>query len=63
MEPTQLGFEQSRILLDAYGIPVLGRMIRSREQAVQAAREIGFPVAMKTVSSEIIHKTDLGCVQ
>ncbi len=28
MEPTQLGFEQSRILLDAYGIPVLGRIDR-----------------------------------
>lgn len=63
MEPTQLGFEQSRILLDAYGIPVLGRMVRSRGQAVQAAEELGYPVAMKTVSSEIIHKTDLGCVQ
>lgn len=62
MEPTQLGFEQSRILLDAYGIPVLGRMVRSREQAVRTARELGFSVAMKTVSSEIIHKTDLGCV-
>ena len=62
MEPIQLGFEQSRTLLDAYDIPVLGRMIRTPEQAVLAARELGFPVAMKTVSSQIIHKTDLGCV-
>ena len=62
MEPIQLGFEQSRTLLDAYGIPVLGRMIRTLEQAGQAAKELGFPVAMKTVSSQIIHKTDLGCV-
>ena len=62
MEPTQLGFEQSRTLLDAYGIPVLGRMVRTPEQAVVAAWDLGFPVAMKTVSSQIIHKTDLGCV-
>jgi Acyl-CoA synthetase (NDP forming) len=62
MEPVQLGFEQSRTLLEAYGIPVLGRMIRTLEQAKQAARELGFPVAMKTVSSQIIHKSDLGCV-
>jgi 3-hydroxypropionyl-CoA synthetase (ADP-forming) len=62
MEPTQLGFEQSRTLLDAYDIPVLGRMVRGRDQAVQAAKELGYPVAMKTVSSEIIHKTDMGCV-
>jgi 3-hydroxypropionyl-CoA synthetase (ADP-forming) len=62
MEPTQLGFEQSRTLLDAYGIPVLGRMVRTPEQAVLAAWDLGFPVAMKTVSSQIIHKTDLGCV-
>ena len=62
MEPTQLGFEQSRTLLDAYGIPVLGRMVRTPEQAVVAAWDLGFPVAMKTVSSQIVHKTDLGCV-
>jgi len=62
MEPIQLGFEQSRTLLDAYDIPVLGRMIRTMSQAVHAAEELGFPVVMKTVSSQIIHKSDLGCV-
>lgn len=62
MEPTQLGFEQSRVLLDAYGIPVLGRMVQTVEQAETAAQSLGYPVVMKTVSSQIIHKTDLGCV-
>lgn len=62
MEPTQLGFEQSSILLEAYDIPLVGRMIRTVEQAVQAAEEVGFPVVMKTVSSRIVHKTDVGCV-
>jgi len=62
MQPVQLGFEQSRTLLHAYDIPVLGRLTRTPAQAVRAAAEIGFPVAMKTVSSQIIHKTDLGCV-
>ena len=62
MEPTQLGFEQSRTLLDAYGIPVLGRMVQTVEQAEVAAQSFGFPVVMKVVSSRIIHKTDLGCV-
>lgn len=62
MQPVQLGFEQSRTLLQAYDIPVLGRLTRTPAQAIRAAEDIGFPVAMKTVSSQIIHKTDLGCV-
>lgn len=62
MDPVQLGFEQSRILLESYAIPILGRMARTVGQAMQLARSFGFPVVMKAVSSRIIHKTDLGCV-
>ena len=34
----------------------------SAEMAVQAAREIGYPVVMKIVSADIIHKTEMGGV-
>jgi hypothetical protein len=43
MEPTQLGFEQSRTLLDAYGIPVLGRMVRTLEQTHGCGKNWVFP--------------------
>lgn len=62
MTPQQLDFEQSRNLLKQYDIPVLGRGLRTLDQAVKAARAMGFPVVLKAVSSQILHKTDVGCV-
>jgi acetyltransferase len=36
---------------------------RTAEECVRAAAEIGFPVVMKIVSEDIVHKTDVGGVQ
>ncbi len=48
-------------LLTAYGIPTAEtRAALSPEEAVEAARAIGFPVAMKLRSTTITHKTDVG---
>jgi len=48
-------------LLKAYGIPVVEtRTARSEEEAAEAARDIGFPVALKLRSTTITHKTDVG---
>ncbi|NNG16118.1 MAG: hypothetical protein HKM89_06515, partial [Gemmatimonadales bacterium] len=50
-------------LFDAYGIPVApARLATSPDDAVKMAEELGYPVAMKIVSPEIIHKTDVGGV-
>ena len=50
-------------LLDAFGIPrPVSHLAQSREEAVEAARTIGGPVAMKVVSSEALHKSDVGGV-
>jgi len=54
---------QSLALLQAYGIPVTpARLAATRDEAVRAAREIGFPVVMKVVSPDISHKSDVGGV-
>lgn len=54
----------ARALLEAAGIPVVpARHVRSAEEAERAAAEFGGPVAMKVVSPDIAHKTDLGCVR
>jgi len=58
----QLDFETARTTLAEAGIPILGRLARSREEALAAAREVGFPVVMKLISPEVIHKTDVGAV-
>jgi acyl-CoA synthetase (NDP forming) len=46
-----------------YGIQVPPfRVVESIENAMAAARKIGYPLALKVVSEEILHKTDAGGV-
>ncbi len=51
-------------MLKAYGIPVPPYGIaKTAEEALKIADKIGYPVAMKVVSPDILHKTDVGCVK
>ncbi len=51
-------------VLTEYGIPVLEhRLARSAEEAGKMAAEVGFPVALKVVSPDVIHKSDSGGVK
>lgn len=55
---------QSKALLEAYEIPVAKPFLaRTADEAVQLAKRTGFPVAMKLVSPQITHKTDVGGVE
>lgn len=50
-------------ILRGYGIPMArGRLCRDVTEAVATAGELGYPVVMKVVSPDILHKTDAGCV-
>lgn len=50
-------------LLEAYGIPFEPiHLATAPEEAVAAAERIGYPVALKLVSPDITHKTDVGGV-
>ncbi|TMQ58231.1 MAG: CoA-binding protein [Candidatus Eisenbacteria bacterium] len=52
--------DQVEELLRAYGIRTSGaRTATNRGEAAMVARSIGFPVAMKVRSPEILHKTDV----
>ncbi len=54
---------EAKELCSQYGIPVpKSRLAKSLEEAIRAAQEIGFPVAVKIVSEDILHKSDVGCV-
>jgi acyl-CoA synthetase (NDP forming) len=54
---------EAKRLLGAAGIPfALERVARSRDEAVAAAPEIGFPVVLKVLSAEIAHKSEAGGV-
>lgn len=51
-------------LLGGAGIPLTGvRFARTPDEAAAAARELGFPVAVKIESPDIAHKTEAGGVR
>ena len=51
-------------VLELYGVPLVRwRLARDRDEAVSAAREIGFPVVLKAVAPDLVHKSDVGAVQ
>ena len=52
--------ERTRRLLEAYGLPLVPeRVAATKEAAVEAARELGFPVVVKTAAPGA-HKTEQG---
>ncbi len=51
-------------ILKAYGIPTVGTAITTTvEETVKAAEEIGYPLVMKIVSTQISHKSDVGGIK
>jgi acyl-CoA synthetase (NDP forming) len=60
---TTLDEAGTKRLLATYGIPVnRDEAVSDAEAAVAAAQRIGFPVALKAVSPDIVHKSDVGAV-
>jgi acetyltransferase len=61
---TLLDEHESKAILASYGIPVVPtRVARDENEAASAAREVGYPVAVKLWSRTITHKTDVGGVK
>jgi len=53
---------QSKTLLRDAGLPVPEGAVGSAEDAPRIAAQIGFPVVVKAVGAQFIHKSDLGAV-
>lgn len=54
---------ETKEIIKKYGIPLpKSGVAKSANEAVEIAKKIGYPVVMKVVSPEIIHKTDVGGV-
>jgi acetyl-CoA synthetase (ADP-forming) len=54
---------EARQILDYYNIPVVkGDIVKSIEEAKKFVEKNGYPVVLKVVSRQIIHKTDVGGV-
>jgi acetate---CoA ligase (ADP-forming) len=59
-----LGPREAGQLLTAFKIPVAAmRVARDETAAVAAAKELGFPVAVKAAGPTILHKTEVGGVR
>ena len=59
-----LSSEESRTLLDAFGIPqVAGGLALTADQAGEIAGRLGFPVVAKLASPKVLHKSDIGAVR
>jgi acetyl coenzyme A synthetase (ADP forming)-like protein len=60
---TSLTAPEGKLVCDAYGIPVPKEgMATSATEAAKIATDMGFPVVMKIVSPDILHKTEAGGV-
>ncbi|MBL1097741.1 acetate--CoA ligase family protein [Streptomyces coffeae] len=61
---TALTAPEGKRITDAYGIPTPAEgLAESADEAVALADRIGFPVVLKIVSPDILHKTDAGGVR
>ena len=59
-----LTWRETEPLLDAYDVPVVEtRVATDADEAVAAARDIGFPVVCKVDSPALPHRTDAGAVE
>ncbi len=55
--------EEADKVLEAYKLPVVPRaLVQSAEDAAKQAAKIGFPVVLKIVSDDVVHKFDVGGV-
>jgi len=54
---------EAKLLCAYYGIPVTKfKIARNLDEAKRFASEIGYPVVLKIVSPDVLHKTDVGAV-
>ena len=55
---------ESKKILKQIGIPVVEtKLAKTQKEAVSFSQKIGFPVALKIISPDVIHKTDSGGVK
>jgi acetate---CoA ligase (ADP-forming) len=55
---------ESKQVFNCYGLPITQtKLAKSEDEAIQLANKVGYPVVMKIVSPEILHKSDAGGVK
>ncbi|MDE2939182.1 MAG: acetate--CoA ligase family protein [Chloroflexota bacterium] len=63
-KPSVLSESKSKELISAWGIPITREALaQNASDAVRIAEEIGYPVALKVDSPDILHKTEAGVIR
>ncbi len=63
-KPFYVSEPEGHDILSAYGLPVPPyRLVKSLDEALAAAKGFGYPLVLKIVSPQILHKTDVGGVR
>jgi acyl-CoA synthetase (NDP forming) len=61
---TALTEYEAKEFLGKLGLPITKQeLVGTKNAALKAAKEIGFPVVMKLMAEDVIHKSDLGAVK
>lgn len=60
---THLLEHESREVCISYGVPIPpGSVAKSKDEAVRIANQLGYPVVLRGVSKDVIHKSEAGAV-
>jgi len=63
-ENKALSYAENMALLEKYQIPLApAKLVKNEVDTLVAAQEMGFPVALKAISTELTHKSDAGLVE
>jgi acyl-CoA synthetase (NDP forming) len=55
---------ESKKLLQDIGIPIPDQALtKSKDETVSAAEDMGYPVVMKLMAEDVVHKSDMGAVK
>lgn len=55
---------ESKAIFRAYGLPVANtQLAETEDEAIELANAVGFPIVMKIISPDILHKSDAGGVK
>ncbi|MHA1552026.1 MAG: acetate--CoA ligase family protein [Candidatus Heimdallarchaeaceae archaeon] len=61
---TILNYEESRKVMELAGIPLNKmKVAENLEASIQRANEVGYPIVLKVISEDVIHKSDSGGVK
>ncbi len=60
---TYLAFDDVKAILEAYGLPLIESInAYSTAETIEAARRVHYPVVLKAMGKDLIHKSDIGAV-